>query len=65
MCLWIQLIKRRRITQRSGWGSEVEPSLAVELAETDEELVAEHGAQNGNRHEEHGMTGRDPALMVG
>ena len=60
-----QLIEHRRITQSSGWASEVEPSLAVEVAESGEELVTEHGAQNGNRHEEHGMTGRDPALVIG
>jgi hypothetical protein len=60
-----QLIEHRGIAQRSGRASEVEPSLAVELAEADEELVAEHGAQNGNRQQEHRMAGRDPSLVVG
>ena len=60
-----QLIKHRRITEGSGRASEVESSLAVELAEAGEELVAEHGAQNGNRQQEHRMAGMNPALVVG
>src|ERR1039457_4289761 len=60
-----QLIKQRRITERSGRTSEVEQALAVEMVKACEELVAEDGAQNGNRQQEHRMSGVDPALMVG
>jgi len=44
--------------------SEVEQSLAVELAKCGEELFAEDGAQDGNRQEEQRMAGVDPALMI-
>lgn len=59
-----QLFKRCRVAERCGWTSEVECAPAMELAEDGEELVAEDGAQDGNRHEEHRMAGGDPALMI-
>jgi hypothetical protein len=35
------------------------------VAESCEELLTEDGAQNRNRQEEHGMTGMNPALVIG
>ena len=44
-----QLLEPRRITEGSGRTSQVEQALAVEVAKSGEELVAEDGAQDGNR----------------
>jgi hypothetical protein len=43
----------------------VEQALAIELAESGEELVAEHGAQCRNRQQEQRVAGRDPSPVVG
>src|SRR5450631_1536973 len=60
-----QLIKHRRITEGSCWTSEVEQALAVEVAESGEELLTEDSAQNGNRQQEHRMAGMNPAPVIG
>jgi len=60
-----QLFEPRRIAERSGRTFEVKQALAVEVAESCEELLAEDGAQNGNRQEEHRMAGMNPALVIG
>jgi len=60
-----QLFERGRIAESSSRTSEVKQVLAVEVAESCEELLTEDGAQNGNRQEEHGMTGMNPALVIG
>src|ERR1700751_6091021 len=44
-----QLLEARRITEISGWTTAMKQALAVELAESDEELLAKDGAQEGNR----------------
>jgi hypothetical protein len=59
-----QLFEARRIKESSGWTSQVEQALAIEMVKAGEELLAEDGAQDGNRHEEHRMAGVDPALMI-
>ena len=60
-----QVLEYGRITERGGWTSQLERSLAVEAAEPCEELVTEDSAQDWNRHQEHRMAGRDPALVIG
>jgi len=60
-----QLLERGRIAQRSGRTSEVKQVLAVEVAESGEELLTEDGTQNRNRQQEHGMAGMNPALAIG
>ena len=59
-----QLFEAGRIEESSGRTSQVEHTLAIETVKAGEELVAEDGAQDGNRQEEHRMAGRDPALMI-
>src|ERR1035437_2046760 len=59
-----QLLEADTAAEWGGWTSEVEQSLAVELAKSGEELFAEDGAQDGNRQDEQRMAGRDPALMI-
>ena len=44
-----QLLELSRVTEGCGWASEVEQAPLMKLAEAGEELVAEDGAQNGNR----------------
>ena len=44
---------------------QVEQALAIEVAESGEELLAEDAAQDGNRQQEHRMAGMDPALVIG
>jgi len=58
-------LERGRIAESSSRTSEVKQALAVEVAESCEELLTEDGAQNRNRQEEHGMTGMNPALVIG
>ena len=60
-----QLLERPRITEGSGRTSEVKQALAVEVAESGEELLTEDSAQNANRQEEHRMAGMNPALVIG
>ena len=60
-----QLLEHGRITEGSGRTSEVKQALAIEVAESCEELLAEDGTQNGNRQQEHRMAGMNPALVIG
>ena len=48
----------------SGWTSQVEQVLAIKLAYSGEELLAENSAQYGNGQQEQWMAGVDPALMI-
>ena len=55
----------RRVTEGSGRTAQLEKAPAIELAESCKELFAEDPAQGWYRQQEHGMGGRDPALMIG
>jgi hypothetical protein len=59
-----QLLEAHRVTERRGRTSAMEQALAIELAKCGEELLTEGFAQDGNREQEHRMTGVDPALMI-
>ncbi|MGA9667981.1 MAG: hypothetical protein WBQ94_02165 [Terracidiphilus sp.] len=57
-----QFFEPGRITEMGRRTSAVEPVLAVEMPWSVEELVAEHGAQDGNGQQEHRERYVDPIL---
>ena len=60
-----ELFEPRLIHEIGGRAAANEQVLAVELPQSVEELLTEHGAQYGNGQQEQRMSGRDPALMIG
>lgn len=59
-----QRLEPRPITEVRRRTAAIEHASAIKMAESGEELVAEGNAQGWDRHEEHGMAGVNPALMV-
>jgi len=59
-----QLFEARPVTEIGGRTTAIEAVLAVELPQSVEELLAEHGAQSRNGQQEQRMSSRNPALMI-
>ena len=62
--LFDESVELCRVAEGCGRPSEVEQASLLKLAKSGEELLAEDSAQQMNWHEEHRMTGRNPALMI-